>query len=74
MAYEIETHRHRQHYGGYQKKGSRKDYKVKRVKYIMIEENFNLGGGHRMCYTDDVQQTCTLETYVYDLIKHCHPN
>ena len=31
---------------------------------MVMTEDLNLGGGHRMQYTDDVSENCILETYI----------
>ena len=65
VEYKSETHRHRQQYGGYQKEGSSRGMvKVKGHKYMVMEEDLTLGGGHTMQYTDHILNKCTLDTYM----------
>ena len=38
--------------------------KGKGAKYIVMEDDLSLDGGHTVRYTDHVSQKCTLETYM----------
>ena len=37
---------------------------VKGAKYMVMEDDLTLGGGHTMQYTDHVSQKCALELYI----------
>ena len=37
---------------------------VEGAKYMVIEEDLTLGGGHTVQYTDHVSQKCTPEDYI----------
>ena len=49
------THRHRQPYGGYQRYEGWGVVKGEGVKYMVIEDDLTLGGGHAIQCTDDVK-------------------
>ena len=64
-----ETHIHRQQYDGYQREC---EWRVKEVKYMVMEDDLTLGGGHTVQYADHVAWMCTWN--VYDLINQHHSN
>lgn len=39
-----------------------------------MEEDLTQGGEHRIQYTNDISQDCTLESYLYDSINQYNPN
>ena len=50
--YKTETQRHRQQYGGYQKEWVG-DWWLRRAKYLVMEDDLSLGGGHTMQHIDN---------------------
>ena len=72
MGYKTETHRHRQQYGGYWKEGGEGAVNCKGAKYMVMEDDLTLGGGHTMQYTDYVSEIYTWN--LNSLIYQCQPN
>ena len=64
MGYKTETHRHRQEYGGYQRKEVGEVVKCKGGQIYGDGRGLTLGGGHTMQYTNYVSEICILETYM----------
>ena len=58
--------RHRQQYGGYHREegGYREYQRVKKAKYMVMEDDLSLGGKQMMQYTNEISQNRTLETYL----------